>query len=96
MPKRPELAPGRRTLQRAQALPGETTAEAVDCKKRHDDGMRENSEVGLAGLAFITDVDFSGYDVDVPIQQLAATSGPTATRTRRPPSWTPPTGRCAR
>lgn len=51
---------------------GETTAEAVDRKKRHDDEMWEDPEAGLAGLGFITDIDFSPYDVDTPIGELAA------------------------
>ena len=52
---------------------GETHTEAVDRKKRHDDEMWENPEAGLAGLGFITDIDFSPYDVDTPLEELAAT-----------------------
>lgn len=52
---------------------GETHAEAVDRKKRHDDEVWENPEAGLAGLGFITDIDFSPYDVDTPLRDLAAT-----------------------
>jgi alkanesulfonate monooxygenase SsuD/methylene tetrahydromethanopterin reductase-like flavin-dependent oxidoreductase (luciferase family) len=52
---------------------GETHAEAVDRKKRHDDEMWENPEAGLAGLGFITDIDFSPYDVDTPLEDLATT-----------------------
>ena len=52
---------------------GETHAEAVDRKKRHDDELWLNPEAGLAGLGFITDIDFSPYDVDTPLRDLAAT-----------------------
>lgn len=52
---------------------GETHAEAVDRKKRHDDEVWENPEAGLAGLGFITDIDFSPYDVDTPLRDLSAT-----------------------
>lgn len=52
---------------------GETHAEAVDRKKRHDDEVWADPEAGLAGLGFITDIDFSPYDVDTPLQDLAAT-----------------------
>lgn len=52
---------------------GETHAEAVDHKKRHDDEVWENPEAGLASLGFITDIDFSPYDVDTPLRDQAAT-----------------------
>jgi FMN-dependent oxidoreductase (nitrilotriacetate monooxygenase family) len=52
---------------------GETTAEAVDRKKRHDDEMWERPELGLSGLGFITDIDFAPYDVDTPLSALDAT-----------------------
>ncbi|WP_325096663.1 NtaA/DmoA family FMN-dependent monooxygenase [Mycolicibacterium vinylchloridicum] len=50
---------------------GETRAEAVDRKKRHDDELWARPEIGLAGLGFITDIDFSPYDVDTPLAELA-------------------------
>jgi len=52
---------------------GETTAEARDRKARHDDEAWQHPERGLAGMGFITDIDFSGYDVDTPLGQLKTT-----------------------
>jgi FMN-dependent oxidoreductase (nitrilotriacetate monooxygenase family) len=52
---------------------GETTAEARDRKARHDEQVWNHPELGLAGLGFITDIDFSGYDVDTPLEQLNRT-----------------------
>jgi FMN-dependent oxidoreductase (nitrilotriacetate monooxygenase family) len=49
---------------------GETTAEARDRKARHDDEAWQHPERGLAGMGFITDIDFSGYDVDTPLGKL--------------------------
>jgi FMN-dependent oxidoreductase (nitrilotriacetate monooxygenase family) len=49
----------------------ETTEEAQAKKRRENADRAAHPELGLAGMGFITDIDFSVYDLDVPLGELA-------------------------
>lgn len=52
---------------------GETTEEAWAKKGRERAESAAHPELGLAGMGFITDIDFSVYDLDAPLGELTAT-----------------------
>ena len=51
---------------------GETEAEALDKKARRLAEAAAHPEVRLAGMGYSNNIDFSTYDLDVPIGELAA------------------------
>ena len=51
---------------------GETAAEAQDKQARSEAYREAHPELGLAGVGFITDLDLSSYDVDAPLEDIAA------------------------
>jgi FMN-dependent oxidoreductase (nitrilotriacetate monooxygenase family) len=52
---------------------GETIVEAQEKRLRHDVRAVEHPELALASIGFITDIDFSVYDVDAPLGELTTT-----------------------
>jgi len=50
---------------------GETEREAIDKQQRRRMTAAANTESRLAGLGFITDIDFSVFDVDAPLGELS-------------------------
>jgi FMN-dependent oxidoreductase (nitrilotriacetate monooxygenase family) len=52
---------------------GETEEEARQKQRRRLEEAASHPELGLAGLGYITDIDFSSYDVDAPLGELSTT-----------------------
>lgn len=50
---------------------GETTAEAQDRRDRRKQRAQEHVELSLAGLASLTEIDFSTFDLDAPLGSVA-------------------------
>jgi long-chain alkane monooxygenase len=48
----------------------ETDAAAQERKDRENDAVLAHPELALAGIGYITDIDFSTYDLDLPLGQL--------------------------
>jgi FMN-dependent oxidoreductase (nitrilotriacetate monooxygenase family) len=51
----------------------DTDPEAADKRRRAEEKAHAHPELGLASLGFITDIDFSVYDVDAPVGELSTT-----------------------